>query len=108
MLRFYGWNGRLPEFRRCRGTEARKSLPGIDENIIEQEHGHIATETIAALRQGTEQLDHYFLGGCAPIIELNGICPGGEIRIFAMGEPEGSGAGLLSKSFGSLGWTLHE
>src|SRR6266581_1206087 len=62
MLRFYSWNGGLPEFRRCRETEARKPLPGVDENVIEQEHSHIATETIASFRQGTEQLDHHFLG----------------------------------------------
>src|SRR5205085_8582827 len=98
----------LPELVRCRSGGKRKSLPGFDKNIVEQQHGHIATQTVTLLGQGMKQLDHRLLCSYVPVIELHGVRPRSEIRVFSMGKPEDAGAGLLRKRLRCLGRALHE
>ena len=100
-------DGRGPEFGNGRRRGNGKPLPGFGEDIVEYEHGHVATDAIATAGDDLQQPGH-LARGSQPIIQLDGIRPGGEIRVFAVSQPPNARAGFLGKGLGDLCQALHE
>lgn len=72
----------------------------MGENVVENEHGHIATEAIAVLGDFAEFGDERVARGRFEVIELENVAPRGEVRIAAASEEDGLGGGLLQKKGG--------
>src|SRR5215207_5496834 len=78
-----GGDHRRPIVRLWRGTDA--ITPGSCEDIIHDQHRHIATDTVALLGNLAERLDHNSAQGWSEGVQLNHIRPRREVRISAIG-----------------------
>ena len=83
-------------------------LPRRGENIVEQEHGHIATHSIAKPCHTLKFVSHGLASCGIAVIELDGISPGRKVRVFAVGKPTRAAERLMLERIGPLRRALDE
>jgi len=103
-----GSEGGVPELVRRLRSEGREVGPGAGEDVVEEKHGHIATDAIAEAGNVQELVEHGAASFGPAIIELGGVAPGGKIRVFAVGEPPRAEGGLLEERAGDAAGALDE
>ena len=85
---------------------ADERAPAFFENIVEEEHGHVAADAVAMSGDGTELGD---LRGASPgmeMIELGDIFPRRVVRIFGQGDVARALRGLHRVIEGRIGFVL--
>src|SRR3984957_19067457 len=75
-----------PKFLRGRRRIAEEMAPTILENIVEQEHGHVAADAVTVAGDGAEFGELRGARSRIPMIELGDIFPRRVIRIFGEGD----------------------
>ena len=83
-------------------------LPGTGENIAQDEHRHVAADAVTSRGDGLEHTEHRLAGRSGAVIELDGVSPGGRVRVFAVGQPTNARNCLLAEGFRGRDRALHE
>lgn len=91
-----------PEFARGRFASAKKRAPSVGEDVVQNEHGHIAADAVAMFCDFAEFSDERGARGRLEVIELENIAPGREVRIATVGEKDGLGGRFLQKESGRV------
>src|SRR6516164_8954134 len=74
----------LPD--RFRPERLRTDSPGSFEDLRQNQHGHVASQAVASVRNLDQLADHRFLGSRVAIVELKGVWPAGKVRITSVGK----------------------
>src|SRR5205823_9477693 len=85
-----------------------KIHPGPLEHVVQQQHDHVAANPITTPGERLQQFSHGGARVGAAIIQLYGVNPGGEVRVFAMGEPATASLRSGGESSRGLGRSLNE
>lgn len=95
-------DGFSPEFARRRFASGEERAPSTRENIVQDEHSHVAANAVAVLGDFAEFGDERGAGGRLEIIELQNVAPRREIRIAAVSEKDWLGGGFLQIECGGI------
>ena len=93
-------DGFAPEFARRRLAPGEERAPGARENVVQNEHGHVATDAVAVIGDFAELGDERGARGGFEIIELDNVAPSREVGIAAVSEKEGLGGGFVQEKRG--------
>src|SRR5262245_24643281 len=98
-ISFHRLNGFTPELRSRRWCIARKSIPGLGKDCVENEHGHVAATAVTLGGDVMQDSDHRGARFPTAVLELRGVSPCREVRIFAVSEPAPAGLDFTAKTF---------
>lgn len=78
------------------------SLPGRTEHVVDDEHGRVATNPVAARRDLPQRVGHGRAQGGNAVVQLRRVLPGGKVRVAPMGEVNRVAARTVNQLTGSV------